>query len=134
MKTTIYWIIALIVTGWSCNTTSGRTANAITKEDSLEYYPPTPVQLDQKQFRNYYRILSRYFDSTLLRRNFNGGILVAKEGQIVYENYTGFSDLRTKDPLTDSTSMHLASTGKTFTGMAILQMVQQNQISLSDPL
>jgi CubicO group peptidase (beta-lactamase class C family) len=129
---TITWLAVLIITGWSCTTTSGKTI--IPKEDSLEYYPPTPSTLNQQQFRHYYKELSRYFDSTLLRRGFNGGILVAKEGNIIYEKYAGFADLRKKDPLTDSTSIHIASSGKTFTGMAILRLVQENQVSLNDPL
>lgn len=131
---TISWIIALIIIGWSCSSTSGKTADTAPKEDSLEYYPPTPVQLDKQQFRHYVRIVSQYFDSTLLRRNFNGGILIAKEGNIIYEKYSGFSDLRTKNPMTDSTTMHLASSGKTFTGMAVLKLAQENKLSLDDPL
>ncbi len=34
----------------------------------------------------------------------------------------------------DSTSLHIASSGKTFTGMAILRMVQENKLSLDDSL
>ncbi len=131
---TISCILVLLFIGWSCNSSSGKDTPTIVKEDSLEYYPPTPGKLTQQEFRRYYRDLSHYFDSTLLRRGFNGGILIAKDGNIVYEKYAGYSDLRKKDPMTDSTMMHIASSGKTFTGMAILQLAQENQLSLSDSL
>src|SRR5262249_23934010 len=134
MKTISWIILVTIITSWNCNSTSGKSISIPKKEDSLEYYPPTPVVLDKLQFRRYYRELSHYFDSTLLSKGFNGGILIAKEGAVVYENYSGFADLRTKVPMTDTTMMHIASASKTFTGMATLRLVQENLLSLSDPL
>jgi CubicO group peptidase (beta-lactamase class C family) len=134
---TISWASLIIIMGWKCTSTSGKSVPALstaTKEDSLDYYPPTPVKINQQEFRRYYRELSNYFESTLVRRGFNGGILVAKEGNVIYEKYTGFADMRTKDPMTDSTTMHIASSGKTFTGMAILRLAQENQLSLDDQL
>ncbi len=83
-------------------------------------YPPTPTKIDQQEFRLYYRQLSDFFDTTLLKKGFNGGILIAKNGAVIYEKYVGKIDLRKKDSLTDSTSLHIASTSKTFTSIAIL--------------
>lgn len=135
MKTLSCILIFIIISGWSCNSSSGSGSVVVPeKDDSLEYYPPTPAQLDRQVFRHYFRELSHYFDSTLLRRGFNGGILVAKDGQVIYEKYAGFSDMRSKDPFTDSTSTHIASSGKTFTGMGILRLVQENLLSLDDPM
>src|SRR5688572_6627648 len=104
------------------------------KEDSLQYYPPTPKVLDKQEFRYYHRALSYFFDSLLLKRGFNGSILVAKDGAVIYEKYAGFADLRKKDSLTDSTALHIASTGKTLTAMAVLRLVQENKLSLNDSL
>jgi CubicO group peptidase (beta-lactamase class C family) len=132
---TIGWISILLLAGWSCNSSSGNgNRPAALKEDSLEYYPPTPAQIDKQEFRRYYRTVSHYFDSTLIKRGFNGSILIAKDGAVIYETYNGFGDLRKKDPLTDSTSTHIASSGKTFTGMAVLRLAQENLLSLQDSL
>ncbi|MEI9944802.1 MAG: serine hydrolase domain-containing protein [Chitinophagaceae bacterium] len=103
-------------------------------EDSLQYYPPTPGKIDKQEFRRYNRILSSFFDSMLLNHGFNGGILVAKNGAVLYEKYLGYADLRKKDLLTDTTSFHIASTSKTFTSIAILNLIQQNKLSLSDSI
>jgi len=132
LKTTIY-IVALLVLIYGCNEAAS-TSVEIHQEDSLQYYPPTPKQIDKQQFRQYHRILSSFFDSMLLKRGFNGSILVAKNGSVIYEKYAGYADLRKKDPLTDSTSLHLASTGKTFTAMALLRLVQENKLSLGDSI
>jgi CubicO group peptidase (beta-lactamase class C family) len=95
---------------------------------------PHPSQIDKQEFRQYHRLLSSFFDSMLIRRGFNGSILVAKNGTIIYEKYVGFADLRKKDSLTPLTPMHIASTGKTFTAMALLRLVQENKLSLNDSL
>lgn len=105
-----------------------------TPEDSLDLYPRTPATMDKASFRQYFRMVSRFFDSTLLRRGFNGGLLIAKNGQIIYENYQGFMNFRTREAITDSSAFHIASTSKTFTGVAILQLVQAQQLSLTDSL
>lgn len=135
---TIVCLFTLMITGCSCNDSSGnsnaRKPIVIAKEDSLNYYPPTPAKLSQQQFRYYYRELAHYFDSTLLRKGFNGGILIAKDGNVIYEQYAGFADLRAKVPMTDSTMMHIASSGKTFTGTAVLRLAQENALSLDDPM
>ncbi|MBL7741807.1 MAG: beta-lactamase family protein [Chitinophagaceae bacterium] len=132
MKTLMrLFTVALI--GWGCTSSSGNGVT-IPKDDSLDYYPPTPVQLDKKVFRHYFREVSRFFETGLLARGFSGGILVAKEGNIIYENYSGYANAKAKDVFTDSTATHIASSGKTFTGMAILRMAQDGLISLNDQL
>lgn len=68
----------------------------------------------------------------ILGPNFNGEILVAKNGQTVFEDYKGVANFRTKTPLTPTTSLHLASTSKTFTGMAILHLWEEGKLSLDD--
>lgn len=131
---TLSCIIIIIFIGWSCNSSSGHTTQAV-KDDSLEYYPPTPSLLDRQLFRHYFKSVSRLIDSDLLRKGFNGGVLIAKDGAVIYEKYAGFADVRTKeDPFTDSTSTHIASSGKTFTGMAVLRLVQESKLSLDDSL
>jgi CubicO group peptidase (beta-lactamase class C family) len=132
LKTTIY-TIALLVLIYGCNEAASNS-EITHREDSLQYYPPTPKQLDKQEFRQYRRVLTSFFDSLLVKRGFNGSILVAKDGAIVYEKYAGFADLRTKDSLTSSTPLHIASTGKTFTAMALLRLVQENKLSLNDSM
>ncbi|MGK2861993.1 MAG: serine hydrolase domain-containing protein [Chitinophagaceae bacterium] len=132
MKTIIYSLV-LVAIIYGCNEASSNGERAV-KDDSLQYYPPTPKQLDKQEFRYYHRALSYFFDSLLLRRGFNGSILVAKDGDVIYEKYSGFSDLRKKDSITDSTALHIASTGKTLTAMAVLRLVQENKLSLDDSL
>lgn len=104
------------------------------EDDSLQYYPVTPQKMDQREFREYYRRLSEFFDTSLLQSGFNGGVLVAKDGNILYEKYSGKVDIRKSDSITSTTSFHIASTSKTFTGIAILRLIQEGKLSLADTI
>jgi CubicO group peptidase (beta-lactamase class C family) len=128
---TLYCLALLILPFIACNFSG---AEKKTVDDSLQYYPPTPAALSRDQFRNYYRQLSAFFDTTLLNKGFNGGILVAKNGAVIYEKYHGKTDIRKKDSLTGNTPLHIASTSKTFTGIAVLRLVQEGRLSLNDTL
>ncbi len=102
--------------------------------DSLQYNAPPPGKIEEQEFRRYHNKLSSFFDSTLLKNGFNGGIVVAKNGVVLYEKYMGYINLQKRDSLTDSTSIHIASTSKTFTAIATLRLVQEKKISLDDSL
>ena len=133
LKTIIITIsLAAVLIG--CNLYSGEKQVVTKEDDSLEYYPPTPASLPKAEFRKYHRELTAFFEQKLLNRGFNGGILVAKDGNIIYEKYAGKFDLRGKDPLTDSTPLHIASVGKTFTAVATLRLAFENKLSLGDSL
>ena len=70
----------------------------------------------------------------LLGKGFSGGFLIAKNGEIIFEQYSGYSNFDKKIPLTAETPIHLASITKTFTGMAILKLWEQQLINLNDPI
>jgi CubicO group peptidase (beta-lactamase class C family) len=127
LKATFY-LLLLTILFQDCNH-SGHKKDA---DDSLQYYPPTPAALSKLEFRRYYRELSEFFDTSLLSKGFNGGILIALNGAVIYEKYQGLRDIRKKVPLTDSTPLHIASTSKTFTATAVLRLIQEEKLSLND--
>jgi CubicO group peptidase (beta-lactamase class C family) len=123
--------ILLVLAIIACNSSGN---DKTTVDDSLNYYPPTPKKLGKEEFRNYYRQLSAFFDTTLFKGGFSGGVLIAKDGDVIFERYLGTSDLRKKDSMDAATPLHIASTTKTFTATAILRMVQEKKLSLDDSL
>ena len=104
------------------------------QEDSLAYYPSTPKELSKQEFRYYYTVSKNHFDSLLFKRGFNGQLLIAKNGTIVFEKAMGFTDMRTKDTLSLNTPMHIASVSKTFTSMAVLHLMEEGRLKLDDTL
>lgn len=73
---------------------------------------------------------SRYFEKMWSEKNDNVAFLVAKNGQIIYENYMGFANKRTGENITKDTPLHIASVSKVLTSTAILMLVDANKIKL----
>ncbi|MFN2439617.1 MAG: serine hydrolase domain-containing protein, partial [Chitinophagaceae bacterium] len=112
---------------WSCGA-ENKPDNSEQKKASIQNV------LSKEEEKKYHDLADAYFNTTLLRGNFNGSILIAKNGVPVYEKYIGFRDIRTKDTLTAETPLQIASTTKTLTAAAVLQLVQQGKLNIDIPV
>jgi len=68
------------------------------------------------------------------RGQFNGAIMVALQGNIIYRNAFGKADFETNRTWTPETPSCLASVSKQFTAMAIMMLAEQNKLSFDDPV
>ena len=91
-------------------------------------------QLTPEEVSRYGNEARFYYETHLKKTGFNGAILVAKNGRIVFEDYTGYADFKTKDSITINTPFHLASISKTFTGTEVMRLWEQGRLSLEDSL
>ena len=91
-------------------------------------------KLTNEEKVSYHNSVKNFYERVLEKSAFSGGILVAKNGEIVFEAYNGYANWRTKEPLTANTPMHIASVSKTLTGMAIVRLLQQGKLKLEDSL
>ncbi|NJO69822.1 MAG: beta-lactamase family protein, partial [Bacteroidetes bacterium] len=66
--------------------------------------------------------------------SFNGNVLVAKSGNIIYQKAFGYRDFSTKQLLDNNSVFDLASVSKQFTAAGILLLVDKGRLSLSDSL
>jgi len=64
------------------------------------------------------------------RSGFNGNVLVAKKGKIVYQNTFGWADYLHRDSLKITSQFELASVSKPFTATAILKLWEEGKIRL----
>ena len=78
--------------------------------------------------------IDKYFSNLYRKRIFNGNVLVAQEGKIIFEKAYGFSDIRRKDSLHTNSVFQLGSVSKQFTAVAILQLYEQNKLDLQDSI
>lgn len=90
----------------------------------------SPVSAKEKAY--YANAIAAEYDKLLLKRGFNGAILLAKNGEIVFEDYHGYINLKTKEPITSSSPFHIASVSKTFTSAVILKLMEEGKLSLDD--
>ncbi len=65
---------------------------------------------------------------------FNGTILVAEKGQILYTGAFGYSNFKTKDTLSIQTPFQLASVSKMFTAAAIMLLYDKGLLNYDDDM
>ena len=104
------------------------TTISATTNDS--FFNPIP----EAEIKKYGQEISDYYDTNLANKGFNGSIIVAKNGQVLFEDYRGTYNFATGEPITEHTPFHLASISKTFTGMTVLKLWEEGRISLDDSL
>jgi CubicO group peptidase (beta-lactamase class C family) len=76
--------------------------------------------------------LDSLFTQIAKNGDFNGGILVAEKGKIVYQNGFGYADFANKTFNTVNSRFNLASISKTFTSVAVLQLKEKKKLKLED--
>lgn len=106
--------------------TDAGSSAAVTSSKDFSFNPLSEQQA--AYYRN--EIAAAY--AKILGPAFNGAILVAKNGTVVFEDYKGYSNFYTHTPITSSTPFHLASVSKTFTGTTVLHLWEQGRLSLDD--
>ena len=65
---------------------------------------------------------------------FNGNVLVAENGKVLYEKSIGYADFNTGEPLKINSIFQLASVSKQFTAMCIMILKQQGKLDYDDEL
>jgi CubicO group peptidase (beta-lactamase class C family) len=65
---------------------------------------------------------------------FNGSVLVAEKGKIIYKKGFGFANMEWNIPNQPDTKHRLGSITKQFTSMLIMQLVQQGKLKLDVPI
>lgn len=84
-------------------------------------------ELEQKYYR-----LDTLFQNLYKANAFNGNVIVAQGGTIVYRNCFGIADKSAKLSLNEHSVFQLASVSKTITATAILLLADEGKLSLTD--
>lgn len=67
-------------------------------------------------------------------KGFSGGLLIIKDGKKIFSKGYGWADKENKIPFTPTTLASMGSITKAFTAVGILKLVEQNKLSVDDPL
>jgi CubicO group peptidase (beta-lactamase class C family) len=89
----------------------------------------TPTKKDER-----ISALEQYLSGQAQYFKFNGNVLVAKNGEVLFKKSFGLADYNANIPLNDSTIFELASVSKQFTAMGILLLEEKGKLSLQDSL
>jgi CubicO group peptidase (beta-lactamase class C family) len=83
--------------------------------------------------QNLHQRLDSLFSTFSRDKGFNGNVLVAEQGKILYKKSFGYANMAKAIPNNDSTAFQIGSLSKTFTALAILQLWEKKKLSLEDP-
>jgi D-alanyl-D-alanine carboxypeptidase len=74
--------------------------------------------------------LDNYVSGLTHENRFSGAVLIARNGHVLFEKAYGKRDAKGNDPNTLDTRFNLASAGKMFTSVAVLQQIAAGKLSL----
>lgn len=78
------------------------------------------------------RVVTSYLDKLAKQDAFSGAVLIAKGRKILLEKAYNYAHLGFKVPNTTKTKFGMASMGKMFTSVAIMQLIEKGKLSLQD--
>ena len=78
--------------------------------------------------------LDEHLDSVTVHDKFMGNLLIAKNGEVIYEPSIGFQDIDSGERLTSPSRLRVGSITKMFTTALVLKNVEEGKLSLDQPL
>lgn len=78
--------------------------------------------------------LDSLFSSLHTKKKFNGNVLIAEKGKVIFQKSYGAARFAPETPLNNSTVFELASVSKQFTAMAIYLLSKQGKLKLTDKM
>ena len=128
------FLLLLLLTLFSCKDkdTSKLEASRAVQDTFPHIYPNVTKQKklsaayiseNQQKIDLFYK---KYWD----KNDVSGALLVAKDGQIIFERYSGYSNFQTKKEIDSDTPIHLASVSKRITAAAIMVLVNAEKLKL----
>jgi CubicO group peptidase (beta-lactamase class C family) len=91
-----------------------------------------PIALEAQN--NYPEQLNSFMQAEVSVNGFNGNVLVAKLGSVIYQKSFGFRNYTNKEFLDNNSVFELASISKQFTAMGILLLKEKGKLKLTDSL
>ncbi len=130
LKTQLLLLFGLVAI-YSCQNAGSKSPVASASAATASH---TPL-LSEKERSAYKQRIVPFVDSLFRNGSLNGSLLVAKQGEIIYERYEGkFRYKQTSDSILPESPFHLASVSKTITATAILHLVQEGKLGLDADL
>jgi CubicO group peptidase (beta-lactamase class C family) len=117
----------------SCGSSEdGKTVATPTPQKIRLINLPAPTPLLKAEGERLKMACQQWYDTVLALKDFHGGMIVAKNGNVVFEKYNGTVHYGSNDLITDTTALHIASVSKTFTAMAVLKLWQDGKLHVDE--
>lgn len=118
----------------ACQKENKTTPKTLPIKDSLVIKLPIFNKLTAEYINEKRKETKKFYNSAINIDDFSGSFLVAKNGQIVFEDYQGYANFDTKEKISATTPLHVASVSKVLTATLILKLIDENKLSLATSL
>lgn len=130
-----FFVFAVVLISMvSCKQSAQNENVSEVQYDSL-YHPAVFTDLDRKEkIKKAYAVIDSIYKKHAEENHFPGisfGLIV--DGELVYKNSYGYTDITKQIPATTSSLFRIASMSKSFTCMAILKLRDEGKLNLDDP-
>lgn len=131
MRIWIVLIVGFIVCSCAEPSSINKIENPEINTDSSKVHLTVPVvDIPKEEIKS----VRKYFSKFVKKRRFNGHILVAKKGKIIFDTTAGYANIRKRIKLQESSVLQIASLTKTITSTIILQLIEEGKLSLEDTI
>lgn len=124
LKVKFVSLLFILSSLFACENNSAPAENKTKEEPSPKAIYPPDTSL--------YNKIDDFFKKKFKLRAFNGNVLVAKDGEILYRESMGYRDVKKKQDLSIESVFELASVSKPLTATAIMLLAQKEKLSLND--
>lgn len=124
MSQKIFLLIIILLLIFSCHNSSVESD----KTPGIKISDSLVINLDQIIINKKAHWIDSIFTRLHKRGGFNGTVLYAEKGRMVYKKAFGMADYRDKDTLTTESMFQLASVSKMFTAMAIMILKEDGKL------
>lgn len=135
-------LFLVFIIGFGIATTSFHSLETKGKKSSFSKKFWIAQKLEENRLRNTKNLvvdqvykefkIDSIFRNLSSNNRFNGCVLVAQHGQILYKNSFGIANPILNEPLNTNSVFQLASVSKTITGVAVLQLIEDEKLGLDD--
>ncbi len=124
LRNSLFFLLFFATIGASCTSAEKKRARAERKQQHLDSLALVydPATADDR--------LDAFMQRLHKRSGFNGNVLIAKKGKILYQNAFGWADYLMRDSLEITSQFELASVSKPLTATGILRLMEEGKIRL----
>ena len=125
----LYILFSVVI--FSCNQKGkGDKSDRVAFEKDTSLNIPEMPGLTKDYIRRTRRFAYFFYKDEISKDRFSGSFLVAKNGHIIYERTSGYSNLQKRKRIDFDTPLHVASISKVATSLAVLRLCDRKLIDL----
>lgn len=125
------WLFLCLLLAWGCGSEADRQKRRIDPAEEQAKRDSLALVYDSSKAN---KEIDEYMTRLHQRSGFNGNVLIAKKGKIVYQNSLGWANHLLRDSLRIDSQFELASVSKPLTAAGVLKLWEEGKLSLDQEL